>query len=94
MPSSHAPQWSRAGVGDGFGIVGDDGGAEEVPGEPVHATLNRRIRDLVMLFSPLSIDRYAKSACRLPVLNGGSLRKCGIKERSPVTAALPPEFQR
>jgi hypothetical protein len=43
--------WSgcRVGVGDGGEIAGDDGGAEAVPGQPVHATLDRRIRDLVML---------------------------------------------
>jgi hypothetical protein len=71
-----------AGVRGWFGIVRDYGGAEEVPGQPVHATLNRRIRDLVMLIPQLSIDRHAKLACRLPVLDSGSLRKCGTKQRS------------
>jgi hypothetical protein len=48
--------------------------------DPLTPNHPSRIRDLVMLISHLSIDGHAKLACRLPVLDSGSLRKCGITE--------------
>jgi hypothetical protein len=74
----HAPQWSpcrrRGWFWDRF-MIGPG-----APGRAVRAKLNRRIRPPAMLMSHLSIDRHAKYACRVPALNSGSLRKCGIKE--------------
>jgi hypothetical protein len=51
-------------------------------------------RDAAIPFSRALMVRHVKRACRMPVLNSGSVRSRGIKKGTSVTAALPSEFQR